>query len=170
MTDAAMIAFHMCFKLQFHRSNGQAQAGAASTSKRTQLESRAMATYPALTLGPLPVDRINRTIGTSLLPGKVTVSKAAHAHIATDHPDEYPAIMAALANIVTAASFIGQDPKHPHAFYLVEPCTSPLGTHALVAIGFRVSPGGTYQVKSAYALKASQFAGRIQAGRLQPLL
>jgi hypothetical protein len=122
-----------------------------------------------LNLGPLPVSRINATIGTSLAPGEVTVSKAAHAHIALDHPTEYPAIMAALANIVANPAFVGQDPKHPHAFYLVEAVTSPLGSHALVAIGFQRDKTGHYRVKSAYALKASQFAGRLQTGRLVPL-
>ena len=126
--------------------------------------------FPGLTLGPLPVVRINRTLGTSLAPGNVTVSKQAHRHIAIDHPIEYPAIMAALANIVASPAFVGQDPKHPHAFYLVEAVTSAVGTHALVAIGFQRSKGGTYKVKSAYALKGSQFAGRLTAGRLMPLL
>lgn len=52
--------------------------------------------YKGLNLGPLPVDRINRTIGSTLLPGNVTVSEAAHRHIALDHPIEYADIMEAL--------------------------------------------------------------------------
>lgn len=39
----------------------------------------------------------------------------------------------------------------------------------MVAIGFALSPGGTYQMKSAYGLKAYQFTSRVKAGRVIPL-
>ena len=126
--------------------------------------------YRRLTLGYLPIVRINRTLGTILVPGVVTVSKMAHAHIAQDHPLEYADIMAALPGIIAAPTFIGLDPKHPHAFYLVDALQTVVGQYALVALGFVPSTGGTYQVKSAYGLKASQFAGRVRAGRVVPLL
>lgn len=125
--------------------------------------------YPGLTLGPLPVARINARLGTNLVPGVVTVSKAAHAHIANDHPLEYADIMAALPGLIANPAFIGQDPKHPHAFYLVDALQTTVGSYAMVAIGFTLSPGGTYQVKSAYGLKAYQFTSRVKAGRVVPL-
>lgn len=125
--------------------------------------------YPGLTLGPLPVDRINARLGTSLVPGVVTVSKAAHAHIAEDHPLEYAAVMAALPGLIANPAFIGQDPKHPHAFYLLDALQTSVGSYALVAIGFTLSSGNTYQVKSAYGLKAYQFTSRVRAGRIVPL-
>ncbi len=126
--------------------------------------------YPGLTLGLLPVDRINRTCGTALVSGSVTMSKAAHEHIALDHPQEYALIMQALPSLIANPVFIGRDPKHPHAFYLVDALSTPVGSHAMVAIGFALSPGGTYQVKSAYGLKGHQFTSRVKAGRVIPLL
>lgn len=129
-----------------------------------------MSQYKGINLGPLPVDRINRTIGTTLLPGKVTVSKIAHQHIAVDHPNEYADIMAALPGLIANPAFIGQDPAHPHAFYLVDALQTAVGSFALVAIAFTRSKGGTYKVASAYGLKATQFTGRVKAGRVVPLL
>lgn len=128
-----------------------------------------MTHYPALKLGPLPVGRINATIGTTLVPGRVTVSKAAHKHIALDHPAEYPTIMAALAGIIANPAFIGRDPAHPHAFYLVDALPNPAGPFALVAIGLEMTPGGTYAVKSAYGIKAGQLTSRVKEGRVVPL-
>lgn len=126
--------------------------------------------YPGLNLGPLPVDRINRTAGWQLLAGDVTVSKIAHEHIALAHPIEYADIMAALPGLIANPAFLGQDPSHPHAFYLVDALTTAVGAFAMVAIGFRRSTGGTYKVASAYGLKATQFSGRVKAQRLIPLL
>ena len=64
--------------------------------------------YPALDLGPLPVDLINRTLGTELEPGRVRLSARAHRHIAEDHPDDYQTCMAALPGAVAAPTYIGQ--------------------------------------------------------------
>lgn len=126
--------------------------------------------YPGLNLGPLPVDRINRTVGWTLAAGDVTVSKIAHEHIAKDHPLEYADIMAALPGLIANPAFLGQDPAHPHAFYLVDALATAVGSFAMVAIGFKLSKGGTYKVASAYGLKASQVTGRVKAQRLVPLL
>jgi hypothetical protein len=126
--------------------------------------------YKGLNLGPLPVDRINRTIGTALLPGKVTVSKIAHEHIAVKHPLEYAQIMAVLPGLVANPAFIGRDPAHPHAFYLVDSMEVGPGSFAMVAIAFARSKGGTYKVASAYGLKASQLTSRVKTGRVVPLL
>ena len=52
--------------------------------------------YTALDLGPLPVDLVNRTLGTELDPGRVRLSVRAHRHIAEDHPNGYATCMKAL--------------------------------------------------------------------------
>lgn len=129
-----------------------------------------MPTYPGLTLGPLPVLRINATLGSALVPGVVTVSKAAHRHIAEKHPVEYPDIMAVLPGVIANPAFIGRDPAHPHAFYLVDAFIAQNLPFALAAIGFTLTPGSTYPLASAYGLKASQFTSRVKAGRIVPLL
>lgn len=129
-----------------------------------------MSEYPRLSLGPLPVDRINRTIGTLLVEGHVTVSKKAHQHIAEKHPDEYAEIMEVLPSLIGNAAFIGRDPAHPHAFYLVDSLETKVGAFAMVAIAFERSSEGTYKVASAYGIKAAQFTSRVKAGRVVPLL
>lgn len=129
-----------------------------------------MTDYPSLNLGELPVDRINRTIGTVLVAGHVTVSKKAHQHMAEKHSAEYAEMMEALPGMIANPAFIGRDPAHPHAFYLVDSLETKVGSFALVAIAFERSPEGTYKVASAYGLKATQFTSRVKAGRVVPLL
>jgi len=114
--------------------------------------------------------RINATLDTNLPAGIVTVSKAAHAHIAIKHPAEYADIMAVLPGLVINPAFIGRDPAHPHAFYLVDALTVQNLPFAMAAIGFTLTPGNTYPLASAYGLKASQFTSRVKAGRVVPLL
>ena len=97
------------------------------------------------------------------------MSKIAHEHIALAHPDEYADIMAALPGLIANPAFVGRDPAHPHAFYLVDAIPNAVRPFALVAIAFKLSKGGTYKVASAYGLKATQLSGRVKAGRLVPL-
>lgn len=126
--------------------------------------------FASLNLGALPVGRINATLGLTLAPGVVTVSKAAHRHIATKHAAEYAEIMQVLPGLVADPAFIGREPAHPHAFYLVDALAVTNLPFAMAAIGFTLTPGRTYPLASAYGLKATQFTSRVKAGRIVPLL
>ena len=46
--------------------------------------------YPAIDLGPLPVDAINAILGTDMEPGNAWLSEMAHEHMALNHPNDYP--------------------------------------------------------------------------------
>ncbi len=61
--------------------------------------------YSAVDLGPLPVDLINRTLGTELDPGRVRLSARAHRHIAEDRPDDYPTCIGALPGVIAAPTY-----------------------------------------------------------------
>ncbi len=124
--------------------------------------------YPALDLGPLPVDLINSVLGTELDPGHARLSSTAHRHIAEDHAAEYPVIIAALqADAIGAPTFIGQDPSHAGNFVLVKRIGLPDGRAVLVAIGLEMAPGGTYSVRSSYLIPQRTIDARRQAGRLK---
>src|SRR4051794_13765583 len=75
--------------------------------------------YKSFRIGPLPADAINSALGTELEIADVWVSRAAHQHIALDHPDDYRAVIANIVEIIRSPTWAGQDPRHGDNFYLV---------------------------------------------------
>jgi len=120
--------------------------------------------YKAHKLGPLCADRINKTIGTELEVADVWVSKAAHRHIAEDHPDDYPLVWAALPKLISNPTYVGERPRKNDGFYLVTNVDTDGGV--LMAISFRLSPHGTYNLKSAYTIKRATIDKRRMAKNL----
>jgi hypothetical protein len=127
--------------------------------------------YKAFRVGPLPADPINRALGTELDSADVWVSKACHGHIAIDHADDYPIIMANLIDILRSPTYVGQDPQHGGGFYLVKRVMPGVEGRdfALVAIAMEISPHGTYNVKSAYTIKQQTVDSRRLTGSLKVL-
>ena len=123
--------------------------------------------YRPIRVGPLPVEKINRALGTELEPGEVWVSSGAHEHIARDHPDDYAFMIAAIFEIVGGPLYVGQDPKHHRNFYVVRALPAQAPTpHGLVAIGFELNRRGEYSVKSAYSIDQADLNARRAARRL----
>ena len=114
---------------------------------------------------------INRALGTELDVADVWVSKACHAHIADDHPEDYPVIIANIIDILTAPMYAGQDAHNPDGFYLVKKVQTPVAGRefALVAIGLELSRHGTYNVKSAYTIKQQDIDSRRLKGAIRKL-
>jgi hypothetical protein len=125
----------------------------------------------AFRVGPLPAELINRALGTELDVADVWVSKACHAHIADDHPDDYPVIMSHLIDILRSPTYAGQDAHNPNGFYLVKRVETAVAGRdfALVAIALEVSQFGTYNVKSAYTIKQQDVDSRRLKGALKVL-
>lgn len=125
----------------------------------------------AFRVGPLPADLINRVLGTELEIADVWVSKACHAHIADDHPDDYPVIMANLIDILRSPTYAGQDAHNGGGFYLVKKIDVDVDGRefALVAIALELSQHGTYNVKSAYTIKQQDVDSRRLKGALKVL-
>ncbi|HEX7873038.1 MAG TPA: hypothetical protein VF475_09015 [Sphingobium sp.] len=127
--------------------------------------------YPAIKIGALPFEKINAALGTELEEGDVWLSKAAHQHIAKDHPEDYPFIMAAIVEIVTGPLYVGQDPKHGGNFYVVKALAADApNPHGLVALGFEVNKFGSYNVRTAYSINQDTVTQRRQANRLHVLI
>lgn len=123
--------------------------------------------YKAFKVGPLPAAQINAALGLSLGDGDVWVSAQAHRHLAEDHPDDYPHIVAALATIVTGPLYAGQDPKHTKNFYLVRALSaSAPNPFGLVAIGIQPNGYGGYNVRTAYTIPQATVDARRLANRL----
>ncbi|MEK6542690.1 MAG: hypothetical protein AABZ45_11305 [Pseudomonadota bacterium] len=130
-----------------------------------------MANFPAFHIGPLPVEIINRALGTELDSADVWVSKACHAHIALDHPEDYPVIKANIIDILRSPTYAGQDARGGNGFYLVKRIEPGVGTRefALVAIALEQNRHGSYNVKSAYLIKQSHIDSRRLNGALKTL-
>ena len=124
----------------------------------------------AFRVGPLPADLINRALGTELDHADVWVSKSCHAHIADDHPYDYPIIMANIIDILRSPAYAGQDAKNGSGFYLVKR-VRPVADRefVLIAIGLELSPHGNYNVKSAYTIKQRDVDSRRINGALKKL-
>jgi hypothetical protein len=123
-------------------------------------------TYATIELGALPVDLINRALGTELAPGRVRLSVQAHRHMAEDHPGDYAACMAALPLAIASPSFIGQAPSHSRNFEMIRRVARADGQVVLVAIGLETDGAGAYSVKSCYLVTGAKVEARRQAGRL----
>ena len=127
--------------------------------------------YPAIKIGQLPFDKINKALGTELDEGEVWMSRHAHEHIAVDHPEDYPFIMAALVEIVTGPLYVGQDPKHGGNFYVIKPLGEDApNPHGLVVIGLVPNKYGSYNVRSAYTTNQDTVNQRRAAKRLHVLI
>lgn len=123
--------------------------------------------YKAHRLGPLCADRINKTIGTELETADVWVSKAAHRHIAEDHPNDYALVWAALPKLISNPTYVGERSRSTDSFYLVT--TVDIDGGVLMAISFKMSPHGTYNLQSAYTIKRSAIDNRREAKTLHIL-
>jgi hypothetical protein len=123
--------------------------------------------YPALDLGPLPVELVNATIGTELDPGQVRLSPSAHRHMAEDHPTDYPVCITALAQAIGDPTFIGQAPGHARNFEMIRRIGRPDGRVVLVAISLEPNEAGDYRVRSCYLLEPEKVENRRQEGRLR---
>ncbi len=123
--------------------------------------------YPAIDLGPLPVNLVNAVLGTELEPVQVPLSERAHQHIAEDHPADYPHCFRSLRLAISAPSFIGQAPKRTGNFEILRRINHPDGKVVLVAIGLEMDQRGNYRVRSAYLVNAQTVDERRRAGRLK---
>jgi hypothetical protein len=123
--------------------------------------------YPAVDLGPLPVDLINEALDTELEPGHARLSQTAHRHMATDHPADYPVCIAEIAAAIAAPTFIGQAPRHNRNFEMIRRIGRADGSVVLVAIGLEPDDRGDYRVRTCYLLEAFKVEERRRQGRLK---
>jgi hypothetical protein len=124
--------------------------------------------YPAIEPGPLCVDAINTVLGTELGSGHVWLSKRAHEHMATDHPEDYAICFAALSLIITSPTLIGHAPKRTTNFELYRRVNHPEGKVVMAAVGLEVDGDGHYRIRTSYLASGEVVNDRRLAGRLKP--
>lgn len=124
--------------------------------------------YPSVALGPLPVDAVNATLGTELVPGNVRLSPKAHRHMAEDHAEDYAVCFGALRIAVMAPTFIGQAPGHTRNFEMIRRIARPDGKAVLVAVSLDLDGQCEYAVRSCYLIAPHTVDERRKRGRLRP--
>ncbi len=123
-------------------------------------------TYPALDLGDLPAEIINRTLGTELEPGPVHMSGLAHRHAAEKHPDDYPICRQHIAEVIRDPTFIGQAPNHRENIELLRRLREPPGSAVLVAVSLELDESGRYRVRSCYLVTEDEIGRKRQKGHI----
>jgi hypothetical protein len=126
--------------------------------------------YRAVFLGPLPVEVINRALGTELEPGNVRLSAIAHRHMAKDHPEDYEACITALAGAIASPTFVGQAPKHTRNFEIVKRTPRPDRKAVLVGISIEIDEAGEYRVRTCYLVEPGKVDTRRANGTLRQVL
>ena len=106
--------------------------------------------YPALHLGPLPVEAINRALGLELDAGEVWMTGTAQGHVAKEHPEDYPICRCHLSRTVGEPLYIGQGP-HRTNIELVTRARGLPDIAILVAVGMKPKCG-RYFVRSMYMI------------------
>lgn len=106
--------------------------------------------YPAVHLGPLPVEAINRALGLELDAGEVWMTGTAQAHVANEHPEDYSTCLCHLSRTVGEPLYIGQGPHRTNIELVTRTRSSPDIT-ILVAVGMQPKCG-RYFVRSMYRI------------------
>lgn len=130
--------------------------------------SKIKAKAPTLILGPLPVEVINRTIGTNLLAGDIVLTSGGQIHANRNHPRDYPKCLPHLASVVSAPLYIGDDFANSGIELISRP---PLLKSAmLVAVSIVRNESGQYEISSFYTAAEGKIQSRREKGFLRVAL
>lgn len=133
------------------------KAGAKAKRQKNQLAD--------LTLGPLPVERINKSLDLELDPGAVVLTASHQVHASRRHPDDYARLLPHIASVIANPLYVGDDGRNPESFELIGRA-SVVAEMVLIAIKFEPDENGNYQVASFYPVSAARIQGRRERGFL----
>ena len=120
---------------------------------------------PDLYLGPLPIQVINRTLGTDFMSGEVLFTRAAQIHAERRHPEEYPLCLPHVGLVIRNPLYIGDDFKNHGKIELIARIPQ-IGGALLVAINMEQEEEGTYHVCSMYPVSEGKVQKRKEKGYL----
>jgi hypothetical protein len=120
---------------------------------------------PDLIIGPMPVDAVNKTLGTEIDPGDVILTRGAQRHAYRRHPRDYPRCLPHLANVIANPRYIGDD--HRNSGIEIWGYAAPVGSLVLVAIKLVPDAEGRYRISSFYIVSEKKAQSRRQKGFLK---
>jgi len=121
-------------------------------------------------LGELPVDKINKALGTELEPGNGWLSSAAHEHIAISHQNDYQICAQYLNLVLTQPMYVRQASKHARNFELIRRVSIPGKPIILVAVSLERNTKGHYNVRSSYIISDDDLNAKRNSGSLKILV
>jgi hypothetical protein len=119
-----------------------------------------------LSLGQLPVAKINKALELELIAGEVVFSVGAQVHAERRHPAEFLLCLPYLAGIIANPLYIGDDHKNPGRIELISRAAA---ANAMVLVAIKLEPdeAGRYHILSFYTMKAEKIENRRQKGFLK---
>lgn len=124
-----------------------------------------MSRFPAIDVGPLPIELVNTVLRCALKPGLVHFSAANQDHAFDRHGEEFLACAPHVAAAVLAPEYIGQSP-HLEGFEMVRRVDQIPGGYVLVALTLQADEFGRYRVQSVYPINAGALNSRLRKRRL----
>lgn len=123
--------------------------------------------FSAKLLCQLPVDPINRALGTELEAGYAWLSSVAHRHIAVDHGDDYGICIAHLEVVIGRPMYVRQSDRHARNFELIRRIEVDGRPLMLVAVSLERNEQGNYNVRSSYLIKETDLERKKRSGSLK---
>lgn len=126
--------------------------------------------FSAKLLCQLPVDPINRALGTELEVGFAWLSSIAHRHIATDHSGDYDICIANLELVISRPMYVRQSDRHARNFELIRRIEVDGRPLMLVAVSLERNEQGNYNVRSSYLIKEKDLEKKRRSGSLKLII
>ena len=123
--------------------------------------------FSAKLLCELPVDSINRVLGTELEAGRAWLSSIAHRHIAVDHSDDYSICIANLELVISQPMYVRQSDRHARNFELIRRIDVEGRPLMLVAVSLERNHQGNYNVRSSYLITGKDLEKKKRSGSLK---
>jgi hypothetical protein len=124
--------------------------------------------FPAIDLGPLPVELVSSFLRRTLAPGVIHFSSANQDHAFARHGQEFLSCLPHVGAAVLDPEYIGQGPDHPQEFEMVRAISglSEIGGHVLVALTLEIGAEGRYMIQSVYPINRGTVFRRIRKRHL----
>jgi hypothetical protein len=152
-------------------SSTQILADDASQAPVTKARSKIL--FPALDLGPLPVELVGEyLLQRHLVPGIGFFSAANQDHAFERHGPQFLKCVPHLAATVLYPHYIGQSPLHPLEFEMVRLTSAKLGLpqiYVLVAVTLDIDGLGRYAIQSVYPIGRGTVERRVRKRHLFPV-
>ena len=123
---------------------------------------------PSVVLGPLPINRINKGMGTELEPGMLIVPAGMDVHVSRKRPGEYARLLPHLGAVTANPLYAGDDFKN-EGIEIIGSAPGSGGEFILIAICLTLDNGGNYQVRTFYSITDEKIQQRRRKGVLNVL-
>ncbi|BAM87706.1 conserved hypothetical protein [Bradyrhizobium oligotrophicum S58] len=113
----------------------------------------------------MPVNVVNKTLGTELEVGDVILTRGAQRHANRRHPEDYPKCLPHLASVIANPRYIGDD--HTNSGIEIWGYVATLGALVLVAVELIPDDEGRYHISSFYMVSEKKADARRLKGFLK---